>query len=83
MTEFRSICLDLKAEGEYELRYRLKNGDKGKDTGKYEYDQEKQTLRLTQGKIGEWKRDIPLQKGNIMLTCPLGNQILYIQFTHK
>lgn len=83
LEQFRTLVLELKSENEYELRYQLKNGYKGKDGGKYTYDAERQTLRLSKGEKGEWKRDIPLQNGKISLSITVGEKILYLQFEQK
>ena len=83
LQQFRTLVLELKSENEYELRYHLQNGYKGKDTGKYAYDPAKQTVRLSKGEKGEWKRDIPLKNGTISLTIPLGEKLLYLQFEQK
>lgn len=83
LDEFRSLVLELKSEGEYELRYHLKNGYKGKETGAYSYDKDTGILRLSSDGKEDWKRDIPLKNGKILVTVPIGIEILHLQFEQK
>ena len=83
LDEFQDVVLELKKDGEFELRYKMKNGYKGKQTGGFDYDDQKQTLTLTMGVNGEWKREFPIKRGSIHVSVPIGNEILYIRFTQK
>lgn len=83
LDDFRDVVFELKQDGEFELRYQMKNGYKGKQAGSYVYDKQKETLTLTMGTDKEWKREFPLKKGEIHLSIPLGNEILYIRFVQK
>ena len=83
LDEFRDMVLELRQDNQFELRYKLKNGYKGKQTGSFVYDDQKQTLMLTMGGNGEWKREFPIKKGRIHVSVPIGNEILYIRFTQK
>ena len=83
LSQFSELVLELKLNGEYELRYKLKNGMRGKDTGKYTYDKQKETLRITKGGKEEWKRDIPIKNGTISIAITLGEKLLYLQFQQK
>lgn len=83
LENFKDVVLELKDESKYELRYQLKNGYKGAEEGEYTYDKEKQTLTLTLGKAGQWKREVPLKGGKIYISVPLGNTLLYLRFIQK
>ena len=83
LSSFEYINLALDGDGTYTLRYKTKLGKAGEEKGEYTYDADKQTLSITQGEKGEVKREIPIIKGKIFLSIPIGGRQLSVQFEKK
>ena len=83
LSSFEYIQLELKNDNTYALRYKTKLGKAGEEKGTYTYDADKQTLSITQGEKGELKREIPIIKGKIFLSIPIGGRQLSVEFEKK
>lgn len=83
MDEFSYIRLELHADQTFSLYYCPKDGQKREETGKYVYDEKEETLQLTLGENGEFKRKFPLKNGQLSVTLRIGTQTLSMQFTQK
>lgn len=81
--DFSFIRLELRPDGTFSLYYRPKNGDKREETGAYVYDEKEETLQLTLGGNGEFKRKFPLKEGRMEVTVQIGTQTLFMRFTQK
>lgn len=83
LSSFEYIQLELKNDNTFTLRYKTKLGKTGEEKGTYTYDADKQTLSITQGEKGELKREIPIVKGKIFLSIPIGNRQFSVEFEKK
>ena len=83
LKNFSHIHLELKKGGEFVLHYGDKKGNKEQARGKYVYDAKKQTvtLKMTDGNC--FQRTFPLQKGQIIVSFPVGNRQLCLIFEQK
>ena len=83
LDEFSYIRLELNADNTFSLYYCPKNGKAKEQTGKYRYNKEKGTIQFSLGTNGELKREIPLKKGEISFTLPLGAKTLIMRFAQN
>ena len=83
LDEFSYIRLELNADNTFSLYYCPKNGKAKEQTGKYRYHKEKGTIQFSLGTNGELKREIPLKKGEISFTLPLGAKTLIMRFAQN
>ncbi len=83
LENFAYIRLELEKDNNFVLHYKTKEGVKGEQTGKYTYDEKERAIYLSLGANGELKRKIPLDKGKLSLSFPLGSQIFCLEFTQK
>ena len=83
LDRFSYINLELKSDNEFTLYYCEKNGEGKQESGKYQYDANKQKLTLTGGVGGFFKREFPLKEGILTITIPLGEKTLSFKFEQK
>lgn len=81
--EFSYIRLELHTDDTFSLYYLPKKGKVKEQTGQYRYDKEKGTIRFSLGVNGELKREIPLKKGEMVFTLPLGAKTLIMRFVQN
>ncbi len=81
LEEFSQIQLELKA-GKYTLYYKEKEGKGGKLEGEYSYDEERETLFLTDDKRGI-KREFPFANGKLTVAFPVGKKECVLRFERK
>ena len=83
LATFSHIRLELKKDGVFVLYYSDKKGRQERVSGKYNYDEEKQTLTLqfTDGKC--FHREFPIKKGQIIVSLPVGKRQLRLIFEQK
>ena len=82
LEEFSYIRLELKDAESFVLHCKEKDGKKRDIEGKYHYDKDKGVLTLCD-KSGVFKREFPLDKGNLTIFLPVGEKILLLQFEQK
>ena len=80
LDRFSKLDLELKENGEFIVYYCEKDGKPQTQTGRYEYDQESETLTLQGGGI---KRAFPLQSGVLTVVIPIGGQTIHLKFEQK
>ena len=81
--DFSCIVLELRGDNSFSLRFKDKQGKMQEETGTYEYDTEKNTVRFKwQGKT-QLKRDFLLENGSLSGALKLGWRTLYLQFEQK
>ena len=83
LARFSYIRLELKDGGRYELTYREKQGTEKRKTGKYRYDEKKETLTLYLDDMGVIKKEFPLKKGILSVQISLGEKTMQLQFEQK
>ena len=83
LSRFSYIRLELKDGGKYELTYREKQGGEKRKTGKYRYDEKKETLTLYLDDVGLVKKEFPLKKGILSVHITLGEKTMQLQFEQK
>ena len=83
MDEFSYIRLELNLDETFSLYYCTKGGQKREETGTYVYDEKEETLQLSAGENGEFKRKFPLKKGVLTVSLTIGNKILLMKFEQK
>ena len=83
LARFSYIRLELKDGGRYELTYREKQGGEKRKTGKYRYDEKKETLTLYLDDMGVIKKEFPLKKGILSVQISLGEKSMHLQFEQK
>ncbi len=83
LDRFSYIRLELKDGGKYELTYREKQGGEKRKTGKYRYDEKKETLTLYLDDVGLVKKEFPLKKGVLSVHITLGEKTMQLQFEQK
>ena len=81
--EFSFLRLELKKDDEFTLYYSAKNGQQGEESGTYSYDEKEETITITYGELGVFKRKFPLKNGEIYVTLPIGSQTLSMKFARK
>ena len=79
---FSYIRLELKDTESFVLHCKEKDGKKRDIEGKYHYDKDKGVLTVSD-KSGVFKREFPLEKGNLTISLPIGEKILLLQFEQK
>ena len=80
LDRFSYIHLELKADNHFVLYYCEKDGEKHVQKGRYRYDKGKGVVTLLGGGI---RREFPLSEGVMMVTIPLGEQIIQLKFEQK
>jgi hypothetical protein len=80
LDRFSKLDLELKENGEFIVYYCEKDGKPQTQTGRYEYDKERETLTLQGGGI---KRAFPLQCGVLTVVIPIGGQTIHLKFEQK
>ena len=83
LDNFDFIRLELKEDGTFTLYYCEENGKKQTQDGKYTYDKESETLSMTVGKWGIFKRKFPLDHGEITINMRIGMKNLQLKFRQK
>ena len=83
LSRFSYIRLELKDGGKYELTYREKQGGEKRKTGKYRYDEKKETLTLYLDEVGLVKKEFSLKKGVLSVHITLGEKTMQLQFEQK
>ena len=76
--KFRYIRLELKKDGTFVLAYQKNKGKPVEEQGRYEYNEEKQTLRILSDK--GFDREFPMQKGIIYAQIKVGLSNLIMEF---
>lgn len=82
LSRFSSIVLELRDKNEFLLYYREKNGKERTVRGKYFYDENKKTLKLSSNK-GEFQREFPMEKGVLNISVPIHGKLFILQFAQK
>ena len=82
LEKFSYIRLELKEDGEFVLDYKEREGKKKQVEGKYSYDAEKGILKFTD-QIGGFKREFPLNDGNLTIALPIAGRNLVLLFEQK
>lgn len=80
---FSFVTLELKKDGTYLLSFQSKDGDKRTETGEYEYDGKRQTLRFSPRDKSALKKEFPLIDGVLTVSAQIGKQQLIVRFTQK
>lgn len=83
LENFAFIRLELEKGETFVLRYKTKDGQTGEEKGTYVYDDREHAICLSMGKNGEWKRKIPIKKGKLNLSFPIGTQLFSMEFKQK
>ena len=83
LDRFSYIHLELKEKEEFVLHYCEKRGEKREETGKYLYDEEKQTVTFIGGVGCCFKREFPLKEGILTMHIRIGEQNLLLTFKQK
>ena len=83
LERFSYIRLELKDGGKYELTYREKQTAEKRKTGKYRYDEQRETLTLYLDELGIVKKEFPLKKGILSVQVALGEKSMLLQFEQK
>ena len=83
LDNFAFIKLELNPDDTFTLYSRQKIGKTQKQTGKYTYDKDKQSITFTLGASNEYKRECYIDKGEIVVTLPIGAKILNLHFEQK
>ena len=84
LEDFSYIVLDLKKDETFVLRYADKKGLlKGEQTGTYVYDKEKEKISLQIDGKSDWKREFPIQKGELVISLPIGGKTFTTTFQQK
>ena len=83
LEHFSYIRLELKDGGRYELAFREKEGAEKRKTGKYRYDEKRETLTLYLDDVGIVKKEFPLKKGILSVQVALGEKTMCLQFEQK
>ncbi len=78
-----SVTLTLLPDGTFVLRYQDKKGKKHEETGNYEYDAQRKSVRITKNVLIEVKRDLTLENGVLYGSMKLGLKTLTIAFEQK
>lgn len=80
LEDFDYIRLELKKKNECVLHYRRRNEPEKTESGEYTYDQDRQTLSFSIGKMPMIKREFPVKRGVIYITLSKGDRTLFMQF---
>lgn len=80
---FKSILLELGENNTFTLTAVEQTGKKRVETGKYSYDDKKQTLTFFGENNRVFKRETTLCKGEFCITVPFGNKTLRLAFKQK
>ena len=83
LNEFEYLELELEKEGTFILHYCAKNGQKGEETGTFEYDKESQLVKLTTRTHVYIQREFPLREGILTISFKIGDQTLCLKFEQK
>ncbi len=78
-----SVVIELRADHTFVLRYRNKKGKKHEETGSYEYDAERKTVRFTRNGLLELTREFTLENGVLYGCMKIGWETLTISFEQK
>ena len=81
--DFSYVRLELHPDETFTLYYRKKKGKEHKETGKYFYDKEAETICLSTGVGDVLKRTFPLKNGVISITMRMGTKTLQMQLKQK
>ena len=79
LDRFSYIKLELEEE-DFTLYYQEKEGASKKETGKYRYDKEKQTLIMCADEFAFIKKEFPLQNGVLTVNIRIGEKTLCLVF---
>lgn len=79
--KFDSVKLELDYDGEFELTYKEKNGQKGSYSGEYSVSAEREEITLS-SKAGmrSVSRTFPMKDGSILIDLKLGTKLLHAEF---
>ncbi len=80
---FDFVTLELKTDGTYLLSFKQKDEKKHTETGEYEYDEKRKTLRFSPRDKSALKKEFPLVEGVLTISAQIGNQQLIVRFTQK
>lgn len=80
LTRFEKMDLELKADETFTLYYCEQGGKPQKQTGRYVYDREKESITLIGGGI---KREFPFKQGILVLSISIGKETLTLKFEQK
>lgn len=80
---FKSIVLELGENDTFTLTALDKSGKKRVETGKYTYNDKKQTLTFYGENNRVFKRETSLCKGEFCITLPVGNKTVRLVFKQK
>ncbi|MBQ8685418.1 MAG: hypothetical protein IJ514_04530 [Clostridia bacterium] len=80
--EFSYIRLELKADDTFVIYYSKKEGKEQRETGKYHYDKEKETICFSTAD-NAFKRSFSLKEGEIDIALRLGSKTLVAKFKQK
>ena len=83
LSEFEYLELELEKEGTFTLHYCAKNGQKGEETGSFEYDKERKLVKLTTRSHVYIQREFPLCEGVLTIAFKIGNQTISLKFEQK
>ncbi len=81
--DFDYIRLELKKKGKCVLYYAPKEGAKKREEGNFTYDKKNKSITLQGDNFPFFKREFPLDKGELHITLPIGNRTLYLRFEQK
>ena len=81
--EFDYIRLELKEDGNFEISYCKKGGKEQKESGKYQYDKDKESVTFFLSSGNSFKRTFPLKKGIMDITLRFGGKTLNARFKQK
>ena len=76
----KSVTMELKEGGNYEVNLTLKSGEKKKASGRYEAEKDKITL-IYCGKNGDTKREFSRTEDKITINCMIHGKALYLVFS--
>lgn len=76
--KFSSIKLELKKDNTFTLTFEKKRGGRGEEQGRYEYNAEKESIRILSDKGLD--KEFPLKKGVIYAQFKVGLSNLVMQF---
>ena len=78
---FEFLKLTLKADGQFMLNYKEKDGQSGGYSGEYEVSTEKQEITFSsKAGLRSVKRTFPMEKGSIFIDLNLGGKLLHAEF---
>lgn len=83
LQNFRFITLDLKGDGEFELRYQTESGGEGSYGGQYRISEEQGEISFTANHLlRSVTRSFSYEKGKIEIRLNFGGRLYYAEFSY-